>query len=158
MNKKDYENTAFQDFERIVIYDFADGTHEKLLVSLRRFVAILGDLPQRDTRALWLFDKIAEGPRLGMQYWLLWKDEMPDSDEKMVVDDLKANSKTFGKELAIVTCRCTTNIPDGAIARLFTAAIAEIEKLQVRKLEDISFSKITVENFMEEAVLRLYLR
>jgi hypothetical protein len=158
MNKLDYENTAFQDFERIMIYDIEDGTAEKLVSSMRRLTEIVTSLPKdRDTRAIWLYDKDERGPRLGMLYWVLWKDEIPNSASKQVTKDVGVTSRQYD-DLIVITCSCVTDVPDGAIDTLLSKALGEIRKLGAKKLSDISYSKVGTDDFMEEAILKVYCR
>lgn len=156
-SRADYENTEFQEFERIVIYDIKDGSPELLTGSLKRLVNIVAELPpDRDTRAMWLYDKEHSGPRLGMLYWLLWDDERPDPADKLVTRNVSTANKRYGDNLTVITCECITDVPDGSVATLLENAITEVSKLKLKRLDDISFSKVGVDDFMEKIVLKLY--
>jgi hypothetical protein len=154
-SKVNYENTSFQDFERVVIYDVKDGKPELLVSSMKELLSIVSELPaDRDTRAMWLYDKDKTGPRLGMLYWVLWDDEKPDPGSKLVTRNISTASERYSG-LTVITCTCVTDVADGSIGVLLENALKEVQKLKIQKLEDISFSKIGVDNFMDRSILKM---
>ena len=155
MSKPDHENTTFQDFERTIIYDIKDGDNPKLIKSMQRLRAIIESLPERHTIAMWLYDKVEEGPRFGMLYWPLNEDELPDPSLRPVTKDVHVTTKQY-EDLSVITCSCLTDVPDGDIVRLLSRATEEIKKLHAKKLEDVSFSKVGFDDLFEKAILKIY--